>query len=341
MQIYVTSAYPISDQNFGPTWLSASARVDKAGVHHVVDDPAEADLILFVENHPPSDPYFFRVLFHPLYRRYRSKCFVYHDADYAIPTMPGIYPSIEKRNLDRRRARSFHYLARLCVNDSVRFTPEAAAPQHLFSFVGAAGTNAIRRDVLRLQHPSCLLRDTTGRAAWLMRREQKKSYEDFFAESIRDSKFVLCPRGFGPATYRMFEAMEMGRAPVIISDEWVPFEGPDWSSCSIRVPEDRIADIPQLLAAAEPHWRDMGARARREWERWMSPEVTFHRLVEACLDLQRTRTSSRIAAARAWLQFFEPFHFRNVLRHVRGRYVRRAQRPMATGACDAVRDAGL
>src|SRR4051794_39639518 len=117
MKFYLTSAYPISRQNFGPGWLTQSAEIGDSGVHQITHDPDEADLILFVENHPAHDPYFFQVLGSPLFRKYRRKCMLFHDADYVVPIVPGVYPSIEKRMYDTSRTRSFHYIARLHVND--------------------------------------------------------------------------------------------------------------------------------------------------------------------------------------------------------------------------------
>jgi hypothetical protein len=47
----------------------------------------------------------------------------------------------------------------------------------------------------------------------------RKEFTTKYAEAIQDSQFVLCLAGNGPATYRYFETMEMGRVPVVLSDE--------------------------------------------------------------------------------------------------------------------------
>ena len=47
---------------------------------------------------------------------------------------------------------------------------------------------------------------------------------------------MICPRGWGSSSIRLFEVMEMGRVPVIISDAWVN-EAPKWADFSVRVSE--------------------------------------------------------------------------------------------------------
>ena len=37
-----------------------------------------------------------------------------------------------------------------------------------------------------------------------------------YLTEMRDSAFVLCPRGLAPGTHRVYEAMQLGRAPVIL-----------------------------------------------------------------------------------------------------------------------------
>ena len=58
----------------------------------------------------------------------------------------------------------------------------------------------------------------------------------------------------------------------------------------------------------------MGERARKEWERWFSDEVLFHRLVELCLDIRNKRQMPEaLGRWTAYLQFLERSHFRRML----------------------------
>ena len=134
-----------------------------------------------------------------------------------------------------------------------------------------------------------------------------------YAEAILDSQFVLCPAGFGPATYRLFEAMEMGRAPVILSDEWVPPRGPRWDEFSVRVPECRAGEISAILSNYSDRHEVMGRLARRAWEQWFAKPVCFHRLIELCADIQATPLRP-YSTLRAWGTLLRSPHLKNYLR---------------------------
>ena len=84
-----------------------------------------------------------------------------------------------------------------------------------------------------------------------------------FAETMFRSKFVLCPRGHGTSSIRLFETLAAGRVPVVISDDWVAPKGPTWDACSVRWSQD--AGTESLLAyleELEPRAAEMGAAAR-------------------------------------------------------------------------------
>ncbi|MDQ2919268.1 MAG: glycosyltransferase family 47 protein, partial [Verrucomicrobiota bacterium] len=137
--------------------------------------------------------------------------------------------------------------------------------------------------------------------------------------------FVLCPRGVGASTIRLFETMRMGRVPVILSDEWVPPVGPLWEKFSVRVAEKDFAQVPRLLEEREHMAVPMGQLARREWEEWFSPEVAFHRVVDYCLAIKEGRRwPEALARWPVYLQLARPFHFRRLLRRkfdeLRGRF---------------------
>jgi len=122
-----------------------------------------------------------------------------------------------------------------------------------------------------------------------------------YVKSIKDSAFVLCPRGGGTSTFRLFETLMLGRVPVIVSDQWVPPDGPDWESFSLRVKEGEIATIPALLERRATDAPAMGRAARAAWFEWFSEGASFHRTVEWCLDL------ARFAPARVGFRRYAPY----------------------------------
>jgi hypothetical protein len=281
----------------------------------IVTDPAAADLILFVEYHPWHDPYFFDVLHHPLRRRHPDKCVLYTDADRIVPLMPTLGPSIERWQYAPGLCRAFPYVTREYRNDAVQSQalPADAERRHLFSFAGASDTHPVRSRILALRVPDAHLVDTGAQRAWELQGEAKRRYESAYVEGCRDSAFVLCPRGAGPSSYRLYEAMQLGRAPVVISDQWVPHAGPDWDAFCIRIAERDVERIAEVLRPRAGEARAMGERARREWERWAAPDVALSRMVEAAANL--------LAAPQRWFypllrwgQFAHPFHARNLAR---------------------------
>jgi Exostosin family len=310
MRAYLLSAYPGTPTTL--FWLRESAQADPFGQHRLVDDPDQADIILFAENHAHGDAYCLSVRHHPVYRRSPEKCFVYHDDDAAIAVLRGIYPSIRKRDYLVDRCRSAGYIARVHENDAIRYDPAPRTRRWLYSFLGEANS-AVRCSLLRSAHPDGLIRDTTGVRMWQMEPGPARDlFTKAYAETILDSQFVLCPAGYGPSSFRLFEVMEMGRVPVILSDQWVPMPGPRWDEFSVRVPECRVGEIAAILGNYSDRHEVMGQLARRAWEHWFAKPVCFHRLIELCADIQATPLRP-YSTLRAWRTLFRSPHLRNYL----------------------------
>lgn len=70
-----------------------------------------------------------------------------------------------------------------------------------------------------------------------------------FRDILYNSVFALAPRGFGPASYRMYEAIQMGCIPIYISDEfWIPFSDKiEWERMCLMVGENDIPNIPTMV----------------------------------------------------------------------------------------------
>lgn len=285
---------------------------DAFRVHTTTEDPEAADLIIFFE---PDDQWLARdVRNHPYARRYPDKAFLVDPSDRVIPYLPGIYASIERSRYDRSRVRS-GFFPTVYDHDWVTHDP-AASPTLLFSFVGSTQGLRVRDDILALEHPRAVIRDTGGDPANEGGRPEA-SYERYrrdFGAVMRDSQFILCPRGAGASTPRFFEAMKAGRVPVILSDNWVAPEGPRWDAFSLKVRERDISSLPSLLEHHEARAADMGRMAREAWEQWFSEPVCFHRLVEWCLSIRQTRRLPERLMRRVVLwQLLTPFNFRRKL----------------------------
>jgi len=101
---------------------------------------------------------------------------------------------------------------------------------------------------------------------------------------------VLCPRGKGPSSWRLFETMRVGRVPVVISDDWVPPPGIDWDSFVVRMPESDVQQIPSVLLGLESEWAERAGRAQQAWENHLSYERVFGWIGARCTEvLERSR----------------------------------------------------
>ena len=104
---------------------------------------------------------------------------------------------------------------------------------------------------------------------------------------MSDCLFVLCPRGHSPNTYRLYEAMSLGKCPVIISDEWVETHGPDWSNCSIRIAEKDISQVEELLLNRKEEALRLGENAKKEWLKHFTPEAKHKAYLSQIIHLSK------------------------------------------------------
>lgn len=295
--------------------LLAAVPHDKFQRHTLVDTPDGADIILFVgsnfEDHRD-------VRVHPYLRQYREKCFLYHSHDFVIPFLPGVYVNITKRWHSVNRTRTGFYM-RVFDEEFIAHSPGLANCDFLFCFIGSSQTHPVRSRVVALSHPRAYIEDTS---AVVSAEERKKLFfmvnygstdNTRYGSILSRSKFVLCPRGYACSSWRLFETMKAGRVPVIISDQWVPPEGPQWETFSIRIPQRNVSQIPEILERHESQAEVMGQAARTAWEEWFSRETCFHRIVEWCLDIQRTNRRSVISDLAPHLQLLRPYFFRHVV----------------------------
>lgn len=315
-QVFLTTTYPHPAGSC--EILHASAMGDRFGVHSLCDDPESADIVLFAESIETGYS-LLHARRHPVARAYREKTFVLAEHDLVIPTLPGVFTSLPERFYSPSRARTGCYVWNY-PNPYVEPGPLPERP-YLFSFAGDVRTApGLRGRVLALQHPEAFLDDTSQRvyrAFYGNDDEAKRTFQSSYGQMLRDTVFPLCPRGDGPSTVRLFEVMQSGRAPVIISDEWVAPEGPDWDTFSIRVRESDVEGIPALLEARRADALELGRRARQSWEEWFSRGVLFHRTVEACLAIQRTRQlPERLLRLGVWRQVMTPPYYRIFLREL-------------------------
>jgi len=108
-----------------------------------------------------------------------------------------------------------------------------------------------------------------------------------FVDNMIDGDYVLCTRGFGNFSYRLYEALCCGRIPVFVNTDCVlPYEHLiDWRQYCVWVEEyeiDMIGDIVARFHAglSDTDFHDLQRACRRLWDEWLSPTgffANFHR----------------------------------------------------------------
>jgi len=248
------------------------AREDSVGRHLPEEDPDRADAILFVDPQSnPDDLLLAGLREHPEYRCHMEKAFIYHYGDNPLYTLPGIYVGATPRWPRRLPVVGGPY------PNTVTEVPTAIEdPDLLFSYRGAA-SHSVRAKLIKLRHERAVLEESDA-SPW---GGQTNATDLTFAQVrhirlIHRSKFVLCPRGAGPSSFRMFEALAAGRVPVVISDEWLPPPGVDWGGCSVRIRERDAFRTLEILTALEPQWPGMVERVHAARERFKRERLWDH-----------------------------------------------------------------
>ena len=148
-----------------------------------------------------------------------------------------------------------------------------------------ANSPATRGSILSLQDDRAFLKDSsTG----------QKDGDPSYALALENSKFILCPKGLGPSSWRIYEAMKAGRVPVIISDKWIPPVGIDWNSFSLRVPETETNNIPAILRSIEQQAPEMGSIARSQFHSRIGLHSSFNWLCERLSEIKTELSHSTI-----------------------------------------------
>ena len=274
------------------TRLLESHAADRSGSHRLVSDPASADLILFATNHgyPPIG---MGLLADPIFRRHASRCVLFNSSDYPSPIFGGLCASWPSDYNSQAIAAGWCYLHQSSAEPHIELQPLQSRPRYLWSFLGSLNTHPIRERIFGLGDPESFVADTSQislpNLSGLSSPAQRREFIQSYVANIRDSAFVVCPRGKGASSMRIFEAMRAGRAPVILSDAWTPPPFISWDHCSLRIPENETSGLPEFLRERRDSAQELGQRARQEWERVFGPAGLFHHSVEASLGLLKAR----------------------------------------------------
>lgn len=127
--------------------------------------------------------------------------------------------------------------------------------RYLSNFVGHTGTWATRINMVNL------LKDRSD-----VKIINSKKGEELFVNTILESYSTLCPRGSAMSSYRFYESLQLGVAPIMIAEEdFRPFKNKiDWDSCSYFTND--VFKLPEILELGkERGFVEKGKKAKEVW----------------------------------------------------------------------------
>jgi hypothetical protein len=280
----------------------------------LVSDPEPADVVIFAEwngTEGEDNDDVVRVMRTPVYRAHAGKTIVHSGKDFPRPLVPGLYPS-----LPGQWARALGCQGAPYLNDPNPFIGTDVGwdgrTRHLASFFGSCAHKALRWRLLKeakdARWRGIVVQNTSDEFIATLRGgddDGHNALKRLFVKDLLEAKFALCPKGSGLSTFRLFEAMQAGRAPVVISDGWSQPPGPDWDSFLIRVPERQVHALPDILRRYEPEWKQRGEKAQAAWRAFYSPEklgVTIARQAMDVVASLKARRSFSPGLASVYMQ---------------------------------------
>ena len=98
-----------------------------------------------------------------------------------------------------------------------------------------------------------------------------------------NSKFCLCPRGYGLNSFRLYEAMQLGCIPVIITDEfYLPWEDEiNWNDISVLIPENEMHNMESiLLSYSESRISEMKTNIKLIYDKYFTMNGMYQNIIK-------------------------------------------------------------
>ena len=106
-----------------------------------------------------------------------------------------------------------------------------------------------------------------------------------YVDNLLNSDYALCIRGYGNFSFRFFEAMSLGRIPVLLDTQCVlPYDFlHDYRDYCLKIPEERIREMARFLLEFHRRFNgetflELQSKIRDFWQQWLSPQGFFRHL---------------------------------------------------------------
>jgi hypothetical protein len=297
MNVYITSfGKPVEGTALEYVQRFVDLADRSEGRHSLQGDVENADVVLLLSG--ISDPREWSSAERDLWEKRSDDVFVYDPSDRASYLLPGVVVNLERKWNRLGRYRGYCFPWSNPYIEEIR-NEWKGTPEYWIGFEGAP-TSWLRKRMLShgYRDERICIRDTSDHLEWNPHQEGWKERKRRYARGLLNSRFVLCPAGAGVSSIRIFETMQAGRVPVILSDDLVLPEGPAWDRFSIRLRENQYRDVVAGVADYMMQADAMGVAARLAWEEWFAPEVWFQRIGDSIEDIRM----KRIRPEREWVK---------------------------------------
>jgi hypothetical protein len=264
------------------------------------EDPNRADIIILWEGSEYKTREYIQLLENdPLIRNHAERVLTFNCDDHPEGLLAGLYTSLEHPFFLANCHRIWPLLLMnnpLVYNLNREKVLSPFTAEWLFSFTGAV-SHKVRKELFNLYaKPSSEYR-VEQINKWYNHGDSERNK---FLEVALASTFCLCPRGYCAYTNRITEVMAMGRVPVIIADDWIPFSFEESVPYYIKVAEKDIEYLPDILSERRSEAEELRRNARLIWEKYCSIENRISAALRCFASLaQQTRSKMSYGGYRA------------------------------------------
>jgi hypothetical protein len=229
-----------------------------------------------------------------VWQKYPWKSFGIFEGDSAPRYLHGLYCGIPKKwNFAKRfSGLAYTWHQQQFPNPVPPFSNICKTEKDfLFAYIGRNSNSLRRRLVATCQNIAAVhVEDSSDNYNHFSNSSESRfERQTHYWDIMSRAKFAICPVGAAPSSVRLFEMMEAGIAPVVISDQWVEPFGPQWDKFCLKIPESRIRYIHSIVSEIEPEFEVRGRLARLAWEKWFAPERYWDFMMASIRDIQRTQ----------------------------------------------------
>lgn len=156
----------------------------------------------------------------------------------------------------------------ICSSIPRSFIPQKTEKNIFASFVGSL-THPIREKIYYAVH------DKSDYLLLMCNWSNTVPHQNLikFIDVTSTSKFSLCPRGYGPTSFRMYEILQLGSVPVYVSnDHYLPWSDElTWSDFCVIISEDQIDQIDKILKSIDDDkYENMLSKGKEVYEKYFT-----------------------------------------------------------------------